>query len=669
MPNMNNAFIIGTGRCGTTYLAQILNAHSKICVPPEMQCIFEYDTNGSRFYENIALNTIRDAQVAADLLERCCPHDLARFFNYREYCEGLTYPLRSMLDFFAGYYNAIAKSHNKEILVEQTPWYGQRLDIMTRVFPDAKFVHVVRDGRDVALSFARTPWWFKKVELNLARWANEIKKIAADAAALLCPENYLVVKYENLVADTAAEVSRICDFLGITLESAQLDPTSYIDYDSYCRFDMDNLSSAAYLSWKKNKGLSSSFQGSAYAWKKDEGSQFQNLPERIKDCLSLFGYEVPEDVEDTPQDPSSDFNVKLYVAMLEAKVADLSEVVTGRELTINDQSMHIRSVESELSVRAQRIAEFERELTARGEHIAGLTSTINDQVKHITGLDIELSERAKRISDLEAELKARTLHIGGMSKTIEDLLQSIHDHEVDRLAHIRHELDMAAELSAQGEHISSLNQLFNDQAKYISELVAELAMRAEQYAKYEAEVIACAEYKAELEKALGDQTLHIQRLDVERLLCGERLTEHEAAEVLLRDHISELDKHISIQDQHINSLDATLLSAQEQCALLEQTLMSREKDIAGLDVVLGKQAQEISELSIELSLRIDRIKKLEEEKSVQGAKLGLFESDIFTQQTTIYELSAEVQRMKEALDQLNASWCCRFQSFRQKFHK
>lgn len=582
---MNNAFIIGTGRCGTTYLAQILNAHSKICVPPEMQCIFEYDTNGSRFYENIALDTIRDAQVAADLLERCCPHDLARFFNYREYCEGLTYPLRSMQDFFAGYYYAIAKSHNKEILVEQTPWYGQRLDIMTRVFPDAKFVHVVRDGRDVALSFARTPWWFKRAELNLARWANEIKKIAADAAALLFPENYLVVKYENLVADTAGEVSRICDFLGITLESAQLDPASYIDYDSYCRFDMDNLSSAAYLSWKKNKGLSSSFQGSAYAWKKDEGSQFQNIPERIKDCLSLFGYEVPEDAEDTPQNPSSDYNVKLYVAMLEAKVADLSEVVTGRELTINVQSVHIRSVESELSVRAQRIAEFERELTARGEHIAGLASTINDQVKHISGLDIELSERAKCISDLEAELKARTLHIGGMSKTIEDLLQSIHDHELDRLAHVRYELDMAAELSARGEHISSLNQLFSDQAKYISELVAELAMRAEQYAKYEAAVIACAERKAELENALG------------------------------------------------------------------------------------KQAQEISELSIELSLRIDRIKKLEEERSVQGAKLGLFESDIFTYQANIYELSAEVKRMKEALDQFNASWCGRFQSFRQKFHK
>jgi hypothetical protein len=78
---MNNAFIIGTGRCGTTYLAQILNAHSKICVPPEMQCVFEYDTNGSRFYESIALDAIVDADAAADLLERSCPHDLARFLT------------------------------------------------------------------------------------------------------------------------------------------------------------------------------------------------------------------------------------------------------------------------------------------------------------------------------------------------------------------------------------------------------------------------------------------------------------------------------------------------------------------------------------------------------------------------------------------------------------
>ncbi|WP_332846874.1 sulfotransferase [Pseudomonas lactucae] len=582
---MNNAFIIGTGRCGTTYLAQILNAHSKVCVPPEMQCVFEYDTNGSRFYETIALGAIADAKAAADLLERSCPHDLARFFNYREYCEGLTYPLRSMQAFFSGYYEAIAKSHGKEVLVEQTPWYGQRLDIMTQVFPDAKFVHVVRDGRDVALSFARTPWWFKKPELNLARWANEIKKIATDAAALLLPENYLVVKYEDLVANTHAEVSRICDFLGIALEPAQLDPAGYIDYDSYCRFDMENLSSSAYLNWKKNKGSSSSFQGSAYAWKKDEASHFRHLPDPIKNSLSLFGYDVPDNVDEATPEQSANYNVKMFIGVLEAKVVGLSETVAGRELTINDQSVHIRSVESELLARAQRIAEFEQELVARNEHIAGLNKKVEDLTQSLIDHEADRLAHIHQASETSAELSARGKHISNLNQLIDD--------------QIKHIAEMAAESSARGEHISNLNQLIDNQTKYIADLVAELAVRAEQFATYEAEVVACAERKAVLEKALNDQVQHIRHLESELLLCGDRVAEHIAASVLQTNHMAELDLTIAQQSD----------------------------------------------------------------------KLRVLEDKILSQEASISELNADAQRMKEALDLLNASWCGRLQAFRQKFHK
>ncbi|QXQ17372.1 sulfotransferase [Pseudomonas tolaasii] len=708
---MNNAFIIGTGRCGTTYLAQILNAHSKVCVPPEMQCVFEYDTNGSRFYENIALGAIADAEAAADLLERSCPHDLARFFNFRDYCAGLTYPLSSIQDFFAGYYEAIAKSHNKEVLIEQTPWYGQRLDIMTQVFPSAKYIHVVRDGRDVALSFARTPWWFKKAELNLTRWATEIKKIAADAATLLSPENYLVVKYEHLVADTQAEVSRICDFLGITLEAAQLDPKGFIDYDSYCRFDMDNLSSAAYLAWKKNKGSSSSFQGSAYAWKQDKSSRFEHLPEHVKASLSLFGYDVPEEGKAASQNASPYYNVKLYVSSLEAKVADLSEAVGGRELTINDQSVHIRSVESELAVRAKRIVEFEQALKARGEHIAGLASTINDQtqhissldaelalragrtaalekeltdrgqhiaglnntineqIQHISGLDIELSQRAKLIADFEAELKAHARHISGLDQTIENLARSVEDHEADRLARIRQHSELTEEFAARADYICELNQLLDDQAKHIAALSAELAMRVEQYTAYEAEVIACGERKAILEQALTDQAQHIQHLGSELALYSERLSEQETAAAVLKEHTVELDKTISAQAQHIHRLEEAVSTAQDQKTELEQTLLAREDHIAGLNDIGARLTQQVGELSAQLSMRLDRIGELEEQSNVKGAEIRGLQHDVMAQQATIDELRMDAQRLQESLDQLNASWCGRLQAFRQKFHK
>lgn len=623
---MNNAFIIGTGRCGTTYLAQILNTHSKVCVPPEMQCVFEYDTNGSRFYENVALGTIADATAAADLIERCCPHDLERFFNYREYCKGLSYPLCSMEDFFANYYAAIAKSYNKEVLIEQTPWYGQRMDIMTRVFPNAKFVHVVRDGRDVALSFARTPWWFKKAELNLARWANEIKKIATDAAALLCPENYLVVKYENLVADTDAEVLRICDFLGLTLESAQLDPENYIDYDSYCKFDMDNLSSAAYLKWKKNKGLSS-FQGSVFAWKNETSELFENPPPTVAASLRLYGYEVQAGKDSEGDVAFARYNVKMYVTELESKVAVLDAAVSARQLTIYDQSVHIRSVETELAVRGQRLAEFEYELTARGEHIAGLAHTIDDQARHIHSLDGELLSRAERIFAVEQELTTLKNVKTTMEKTIGDLTGTIQVMERDRLAQVHRYSELEEDLLAKNEHISTLTHAFEDQANHVSELAADRLYKTEQLAMSEAELIACVGRIAVLENAINDQAQHIQSLDSEVSLRTEQIAEYKNREASLSEKIA---KH---------------------------------------DTSIARQAERINALVLEQSERVKHIDAMEYDKNIQDEKVRTLNDGSLKQQIRIDELNAEVLRMKESLDQWNASWCGRLQALRQKLHK
>ncbi len=49
--NKNISFIVGTGRSGTTILAKTLNANSKICIPPELQILFEYSNNGKRLYD------------------------------------------------------------------------------------------------------------------------------------------------------------------------------------------------------------------------------------------------------------------------------------------------------------------------------------------------------------------------------------------------------------------------------------------------------------------------------------------------------------------------------------------------------------------------------------------------------------------------------------------
>jgi len=80
----NIAFIIGTGRCGTTMLAQILNAHSKICVPHELQFIFEHSNNGERLYELFSSKRNLDWQAEdfIQMIASVCPYKFDEYFDY-----------------------------------------------------------------------------------------------------------------------------------------------------------------------------------------------------------------------------------------------------------------------------------------------------------------------------------------------------------------------------------------------------------------------------------------------------------------------------------------------------------------------------------------------------------------------------------------------------------
>src|SRR5690349_3896982 len=136
---MNNAFIIGTGRCGTTWLGQMLNSHMELCVPPEIQLLFEYSGNGNRLFEEFFLADQQglSGEQLASIIERGCPHNLDKFFDYHKFCQRQDTPKTSLDVFVRSLYAAIADKHGKSWLIEQTPWYGQRLDLVSRLFPDA----------------------------------------------------------------------------------------------------------------------------------------------------------------------------------------------------------------------------------------------------------------------------------------------------------------------------------------------------------------------------------------------------------------------------------------------------------------------------------------------------------------------------------------------------
>jgi len=106
--------------------------------------------------------------------------------------------------------------------IDKTPGYTTEIPRLHRLFPEAKFVHVIRDGRDVVISLRRTGWHGQK-SWNIAEyWATAVSTARRDAGAL-ATHQYLEVSYERLVLETEAALREVCDFLGEAFDPAMLE--------------------------------------------------------------------------------------------------------------------------------------------------------------------------------------------------------------------------------------------------------------------------------------------------------------------------------------------------------------------------------------------------------------------------------------------------------------
>lgn len=284
------AFLVGTGRCGTTILAQVLNAHSKICVPPELQLIVSIG-NGDRFYEKYISSELQryGAKEFIRLVESCCPYYLERFFDYREHFRSLKYPQKDLGKVLRGLFDHICFVHKKEVFVEQTPWHGQKLDVLKTIFPEMKVIHMVRDGRDVAVSFARSPWWSDSVEDNLVQWEKEVGVIHQFGKNN--PDNFIQIRYEDLALNPERQLGKILDLFGLKFERQMLEPENLVDYMPMFKSDISGNVSKEFKKWSDEK-KEVFFMESIYAWKRNKGVDFSVLASKVVDTLKLYGYET-----------------------------------------------------------------------------------------------------------------------------------------------------------------------------------------------------------------------------------------------------------------------------------------------------------------------------------------------------------------------------------------
>lgn len=105
---------------------------------------------------------------------------------------------------------------------DKTPGYTTEIERLHRVFPEAQFIQIIRDGRDVCMSLKKTGWHGES-SWNLADyWATTVK-VGCEAGRALSSDLYLEVAYEDLVLDTEATLRAVCRFLDVEFAAEMLD--------------------------------------------------------------------------------------------------------------------------------------------------------------------------------------------------------------------------------------------------------------------------------------------------------------------------------------------------------------------------------------------------------------------------------------------------------------
>ena len=221
-------FIVGCPRSGTTLLRRIVSAHPQIVITPEAHWIPVW------FEQRRGLTP--DGFVTPELISELLAHNKFALFGLgREALMSLVESDRpiSYASFVTRIFDLYGEAQGKRAVGNKTPDSVRRMSTLHALWPEARFVHLIRDGRDVALSLMNWPSVRTKKPGTFPTWKDDPVSTAAlwwelnvrrgrEAGEILGPELYCELRYESLVAYTARECATLCEFLGLAYDEAML---------------------------------------------------------------------------------------------------------------------------------------------------------------------------------------------------------------------------------------------------------------------------------------------------------------------------------------------------------------------------------------------------------------------------------------------------------------
>lgn len=210
-------FVVGCPRSGTTLLQRMLDAHSAVAIAPETHFIRRFWKNRNRYGD-----LSRDANFAGlvdDIL--AIPEFPEMHIAAERYRAAAMDGERSYRALFACLLDLFATTRHVPIVGEKTPNHVEYAVTLLEFFPDARFVHIVRDPRAVVNSWRSVPWSTGSLVGDADVWRVSMATVRKYPAWVR--DRFHTLTYERLIAFPGVELRQLCAFLGLDFEERMLD--------------------------------------------------------------------------------------------------------------------------------------------------------------------------------------------------------------------------------------------------------------------------------------------------------------------------------------------------------------------------------------------------------------------------------------------------------------
>lgn len=293
MSQDNPLFILGNPRSGTSLFRIMLTSHPLICIPPECGFIQWWYSK----YKDWSLKDSNSPIAVDTYISDLKTSKKIETWNLN-FLELKKYILKNNISNYSNLclevLKQFAKQQEKQPLFfgDKNNYYLSHLELLNKLFPKARYILIVRDGRDVTCSYKnlkdiKTTSMYKPnlstdIKVIANEWLDNNKNTLSFFKALnKC--NYFTIRYENLLMNTKNELSEVCDFLQIPFNEMMLD---------YSNLNKEkNIEPEEMMSWKKKTYQKPDISNIGKYKKELTSNEIDEFNSIAKEMLLKFNYE------------------------------------------------------------------------------------------------------------------------------------------------------------------------------------------------------------------------------------------------------------------------------------------------------------------------------------------------------------------------------------------